>query len=361
VFEARLEEARALVEASSKMVEEAGAATARKLEEGAASARATLDELSGLLADVEARAAQLPAAARGQADQVRAAVAEGMDELMAQARRTAEQAEAIDVAFQERVRRNFEMLSEAVRLMGVAAVAAPAPTPPAPAKAETAAPPPAPPRRAKAAAPKPEEPEPLLLDTPSEDQASAAALADRIGLRNRIRLTPTATDKEFSAVFQAASGAPAPAPGADSAEPGEDGGDAWTWKDLLASLDGEGGEGERLEETLAAELVRMGVDAGKLLPRARVEEIAAVMQAGDLEGGREVVKKLAPAATRRIARRMFTDEDVKRRTEVYVRRYKTLIGDAAARDPEGFLLADLLAADAGRIFLLLDAAAGDMI
>jgi hypothetical protein len=255
------------------------------------------------------------------------------------------------------VRRNFEMLSEAVRLMGVAAVAAP--PPPASATPAEAAPPPAAPRRAKAAAAKAEEAEPLLLDTPSEEQASAAALADRIGLRNRIRLTPTATDQEFSAVFKAASGAPAPATAAADAEDGEDGGDAWTWKDLLASLDGEG-EGERLEEALAAELARMGVDAGKLLPRGRIDEIAAVLQAGDADGGREVVRKLAPAATRRIARRLFTDDDVKRRTEIYVRRYKTLVADAAARDPEGFLLADLLSADAGRIFLLLDAAAGDL-
>ncbi|MCW5759774.1 MAG: polar localization protein TipN, partial [Phenylobacterium sp.] len=133
------------------------------------------------------------------------------------------------------------------------------------------------------------------------------------------------------------------------------------WKDLLASLDGADGEGERLEETLAAELAHMGVDPGKLLPPPRIEEIAAAIQTGDVEGAREVVRKLAPAATRRIARRLFTDEDVKRKTEVYVRRYTTLVDDAIGRDPEGFVLADMLAADAGRLFLLLDAAGGDMI
>ena len=36
----------------------------------------------------------------------------------------------------------------------------------------------------------------------------------------------------------------------------EEGGETWTWKDLLASLDGADGDGERLEETLAAELAR---------------------------------------------------------------------------------------------------------
>ncbi|WP_411288771.1 polar localization protein TipN [Phenylobacterium sp.] len=364
VFEARLAEARALVEQSSLMVEEAGAATARKLEEGAASARATLDELAAMMAEIEQRASRMPAAARGQADAVRATVSEGMDALMAQARRTAQEAQAIDAAFQDRVRRNFEMLSEAVRLMGSVAAAAPMPlAPPAPT--------PAPARRAaRAAPPAPEailaeEPEPLNLDqlaadAPAADaQSSGAALADELGLRPRLRLTPTATDEEFSAIFEAAGGPPAAEDDDEDDAPAD--GDSWTWKDLLASLDGADGEGQRLEDTLAAELGRMGVDPAKLLPKARIDEIAAAVQTGDLEGARQVVKRLAPAATRRIARRLFTDEDVKRQTEIYVRRYQTLVEDAVVRDPEGFLMANLLASEAGRLYLLLDAAAGDMV
>lgn len=345
VFEARLEEARALIEQSSKMVEDAGLATARKLEDGAASARAAMDELAAMLTELEERANRLPAAAAGQAKQVRAVVAEGIDELMAQARRTAQEAEAIDAAFQARVRRNFEMLSEAVRLMGVAATAPPPPPPVA--VAPTSA--------RKRRAPEPEAPPPGETD-PTDD---LSALADRIGLRNRIRFTPTATDQEFSAVFQAASGAPAPA--APDVEEGEDGGETWTWKDLLASLDGSDADGERLEETLGGELARMGVDPAKLLPQARIEEIAAALQTGDQDGAREVVRKLAPAATRRIARRLFTDEDIKRRTEIYIRRFRTLTDDAMQRDPGGLALASLLDAEGGRTFLLLDAAAGDAV
>lgn len=349
VFEARLEEARALIEQSSKMVEDAGAATARKLEQGAASARAAMDELGAMLTELEERASRLPAAAAGQADQVRALVADGMDELMAQARRTAAEAEAIDAAFQDRVRRNFEMLSEAVRLMGAAATT-PAPTLAAPAPAPAGAHPPTPRRSRRTTHPAPAEP-------PADD---AAALADRLGLRNRIRFTPTATDREFSAVFEAAAGAPPPAAALD-AEESEDGGDTWTWKDLLASLDGSDADGEGLEETLAAELARMGVDAGKLLPAARIDEIAAAVQTGDVDGAREVVRKLAPAATRRIARRLFTDEEIRRRTEVYIRRFRTLTGDAIQRDPGGETLAGLLESAGGRTFLLLDAAAGDSV
>lgn len=373
VFEARLEEARALIEQSSKMVEDAGAETARKLSDGAAAARETLDELKAMMDTVESRASDLPAVAARQAEQVRAAVADGMEELMAQARRTAEQANAIDSAFQERVRRNFEMLSEAVRLMGIVSTAAPPAAPVEP-------PPPMMPAAVRApVAPEPpaaDDDEPLALDTPvtsapsapAEDAGAdpgdgAAELAERLGLRNRIRLTPTATDREFSEVFQAAAGRPAPpppaAPVSDDGEAPEEGGGAWTWKDLLASIDG--GEGPRLEDQLAGELARMGVEPARLLPDARVAEIADLMNPADPEAAREVVRRLAPAATRRIARRLFTDDDVKSQAEMFVRRYRTLMGDAEARDPTGAALGGLLASDAGRMFLLIDGAAGDMI
>jgi hypothetical protein len=105
----------------------------------------------------------------------------------------------------------------------------------------------------------------------------------------------------------------------------------------------------------------MGVDSEKLLPKARIDEIAAAVQTGDLDGAREVVKRLAPAATRRIARRLSTDDAIKRQVQVYVRRYQTLVDDAAVRDPEGFLMATLLGDEAGRLYLLLDAAAGDLV
>ena len=361
VFEARLAEARALVEQSSEMVDQAGSATARKLEEGAASARATLVELQEMMTELEQRAARLPVSARGQVDLVRATVAKGMDELMLQARRTAEEAQAIDIAFQERVRRNFEMLSEAVRLMGTAAAAPPIFTsayqvPMTPAQ---------PARRTPAAESEPlaavqAEPldEGLDLDDLMQPTASAVqteaedpALAEK--LRPRLKLTPTATDEEFSAVFEAAGGPPV-----DGEDPLEG---EWTWKDLLASIDGADADGERLQDQLGAELAKMGVEPGKRLPKARIDEIAAAVQTGDLEGAREVVKRLAPAAVRRIGRRLSTDDGVKRQVQVYVRRYQTLVDDAVVRDPEGFLMANLLGDEAGRLYLLLDAAAGDAV
>ncbi|MDB5492887.1 MAG: hypothetical protein JWP86_224, partial [Phenylobacterium sp.] len=188
-------------------------------------------------------------------------------------------------------------------------------------------------------------------------EASGAEIAEQLGLRPRLKLTPTATDAEFSQVFEAAGGPPQAEPETTAAEAG----DEWTWKDLLASIDGAEAEGERLQDQLAAELGRMGVEPAKLLPKARIDEIAAAVQTGDAEGARQVVKRLAPAAARRIARRLATDAGVKRQALTYVRRYQTLIADAAVRDPEGFLMATMLGDDAGRLYLLLDAAAGDLV
>lgn len=361
VFEARLSEARALVEQSAEMVDQAGAATAKRLEEGAAAARASLIALQEMMADIDQRAARLPASAQAQIDLVRAAVAEGLEGLTAQALRTAEEAQSIDAAFQERARRNFEMLGEAVRLMGASATLpmAPLAAPPVTAASRPARPRPLPNAVETPRADAPAEEGDLELDdimepAPAREPVAAAPVEDP-GLRPRLKLTPTATDEEFSAIFEAAGGT-----AADPAEPGHEG-ESWTWKDLLASIDGADAEGERLQDILGAELTQMGVEPAKLLPKARIDEIAAAVQTGDLDGAREVVKRLAPAATRRIARRLFTDPAIKRQVQVYVRRYQTLVDDAVVRDPEGFLMATLLGDDAGRLYLLLDAAAGDLV
>ena len=186
-----------------------------------------------------------------------------------------------------------------------------------------------------------------------------------MGPRTRLRLTPTATDEEFAHIFEQAGGQ---APATDAEE-----GEGWTWKDLLTSLDeGEGeaaasaaaaaGPRERpLEELLAAEITGMGIDPAALLPRGRVEEIAAAIQAGDDDGARDVVRRLAPAATRRLARRLFTDPGLKRQAMAYLDRYQERLAEAVRRDPEGFKVATLLSSEAGRVYLLIEAAAGDLV
>jgi hypothetical protein len=367
VFENRLSEARNLIERSAEMVEQAGAATARKLDEGAAAARGALEELAAMLAEIEARAARLPAAARGQAEQVRQAVADSMDDLMDQARRTAEETQAIDAAFQERVRRNYDMLSDAVRLMGSVAGAATAPPPTPSVLRERHDPPPVrvrPPRAPRQAEPPPpveaapaEEPLELTEFAPIPEREVAREPEEAAAARRtRLRLTPTASDQEFTQVFEQAGGR-APEPAAASAKPE---GEEWTWKDLLTSIDDDAAPADKasLEELLGAEIADLGIDPNALLPRSRIEEIARAIGADDADGAREVVRKLAPAATRRLSRKLFADDKLRRRAMTYLGRYQDMLADALEQDDFG--VAALLGSDAGRIYLLLEAAAGDL-
>ena len=346
-FEARLEQARTMIEQSAKMVEDAGALSNTRLGEGVDAARGALAELENLLTEIDARVARLPEAAQAQAEAVRESIDRNMEELMASARRAAEETQGIDAAFQERVRRNYDMLSEAVRLMGVVAggagtvrstpVRTPAPTTPPPAPREPVEVP-----RARREPPAP----PLPLPPQAEDLPPPA------GLRPRLKLTPTASDTEFKTVFDAAGGREAPESAASAG-----GSDAWTWKELLSSMDegmGESlGDDKSLADTLLAEIATMGIDAGALLPRTRIDQIAAAFQAGQPGAGREIVRRLAPAAVRRLARRMMSDRAFRANADRYARRYEVMI-----RDTEGqsFVAAALLGSDQGRAYLLFDAA-----
>jgi hypothetical protein len=254
------------------------------------------------------------------------------------------------------------MLSDAVRLMGsVASVAPPparerpalVPREPLAARSPRREPPPAPEPAPAAEAPE----EPLELDMPlAEPPPPAIEEPLSRAARPRLRLTPTATDAEFAHVFEQAGGRP-------SEEPGGGGEEGWTWKDLLSSLDetDERDGDTDLAETLTHEISAMGIDPAALLPRTRIDEIAAAIQTRDLGGSREVVRRLAPAATRRLTRRILGDKSLQRQVAKYLARYGELLDDAVERDPEGFMAATLLSSDAGRTYLLLDAVAGERI
>jgi hypothetical protein len=345
VFDARLGQARAMIEQSAQMVEDAGARSSARLSEGVEAARTTIAELERLLADIDSRVASLPQAAQNQAQVVRDSVERGIGELLEAARRTADETQAIDAAFQDRVRRNYEMLSEAVRLMGVVAGAAgvsPRQPPPRPAPPSVQAPPEAP--AASAAA--------------HETDPAAGAPA---GLRPRLRLTPTATDEEFKTVFDSAGGREPP-PQPATSPPASAGGESWTWKELLSSMDegmGDGlGDDKSLADTLLAEIGIMGIDAGALLPRMRIDQIAAAMQAGEPAAGREIVRRLAPAAVRRLSRRMMADRGFRAQVDRYVRRYAAMVAETQG-EGQSFVIGALLGSDQGRAYLLFDAAIGE--
>ncbi len=341
IFEARLTDARDLIEQSAQMVEQAGAATAQRLEQGVAVARGALSELEHLLEEVDRRAAKLPEAAMGRVEEVRASVEQSMDDLMASARRAAEETQVIDAAFQERVRRNYDMLSEAVKVMGVVAGAASSTAP------------------ALAAAARATREPPFSTPAPAAEPAAPVPPLSPEEPRQRLRLTPTATDQEFRSVFESAGGR-APAAAAPASAEGGEGAASWSWRELLTSIDGDDSDSESLGERMAAEIAGMGIDPAALLPRNRVDEIAVAVQTRDKDGAREIVRRLAPAAIRRLVRRLFSDAAMRGQTDRFLQRFGGMLEEAAERDRGGLLVATLLASEGGRTWLLLDAAAGDL-
>jgi methyl-accepting chemotaxis protein len=431
-FDTRIAAAKRAIDQSAAAVEAAGLRSAERIEAGLAGARSALAELDALLAEVDGRFESLPAEAQRRAEAVRSAVERGVGDLTAAARRAAEETQAIDAAFQERVRRNYDTLSEAVRLMGrvAGAVDAAARTPdlaPATAPAVGPAVPPltvaatAPPAAApQTLAPARAEPAPLPIavgdshprfastaelavprtppprlfvhdagEAPSPRAGSTwgeaadlfappgprpAADAREAGLRPRLKLTPPedaaaddplaglTTSPRDSTIF--APRAPEPPPAAGKAAAGEADAPAWGWKTLLAGLPGEADapaaeDDEALADRLISEIEALGLQASALLPRTQVEELAHQLAEG--RGGvREGVRRLAPAAVRRLSRRVLTDAVLRREADAFVRRYGDLVTDAVRRDRDGFLASALLGSDAGRAYLLLDAAIGDL-
>ncbi len=372
VFETRLEEARSLIARSAQMVEEAGDATARRLEQGAVAARRTLDELAGMLVRIEDRVASLPEKARSQAEQVREAVTESMDGLLDQARRTAEETQAIDAAFQDRVRRNFEMLSEAVKMMGSVAaaggVSGPSPPPAAPAAERTLPPPPAQ-RPPIPAAEAEEAPRRRLRLTPADATAPDAASRPSAG-------AGPVRNESFSEIFESAGGpsealqalrpeppaARPPAGPAPARTPPAGGG--WTWRDLLSTVDADGqrtGPDAESMDFLADEIRALGIDPTVLLPVTRVDELATMITDGQADLARDTVRRLAPAATRKLSRRLLEEPRMRRSVMDFLARYQTEIETANRRDRSGRELGALLSTEAGRLYLLAEAAAGDIV
>jgi hypothetical protein len=358
-FDARISSARRMIEQSAGLVEEAGQRSAERIEAGLATTHATLEDLQKLLGDIDAKVAAMPDHARERAEAVRHAVEQGIGELTAAARRAAEETQAIDAAFQGRIKHNYEVLSEALRLMGRVAGAAeatakvPLPTAPRPARA-------APEAAHNATVPETEH----SIRVPKETYFAAqtpprsdTAAPESLGLRPRLRLSVDAPTPAAPRRAAPISSGPTP-PRHDAGGHGDTG--EWTWKDLLSSIDEPPIDDEVLAERLISEIEALGLDVGALLPNGRIDEIAAVMQSGDADGVREVVRNLAPSAVRRLSRRVLTDKVLRAHADRYLQRYEDLLSDSAKRDRDGFVTATLLGSDPGRAFLLFNAAVGEL-
>jgi hypothetical protein len=351
-FDARIDAARRLIDQSSEMLDQAGQRSAERIETGLAATRTAVEGLQTLLAEVDAKVTAMPDETRARAQVVRDAVERSIGELTAAARRAAEETQAIDAAFQGRIKHNYDMLSEALRLMGKVADAAgkatAAPPQPAPVSADTA-------REIRL---------PPLASVAAPNDFANGRASDDVALRPRLKLTsPPATP--FASVNPAppiearAPAAPSAsqrqAPIASPPSPGE-----WTWKDLLSSIDEPPMDDEVLAERLITEIENLGLDAPSLLPMHRIDEIATVLKAGDVDGARDVVRNLAPSAVRRLSRRVLTDKVLHAHADRYLQRYETLLAESAKRDRDGLVTAALLGSDPGRAFLLFNAAVGEL-
>jgi hypothetical protein len=318
-FQVRMAEARRLIEESSAVVEATGARTAARVDADVKSMVAAIAQVEEALAQIDGHAARLPEQAKTRIDEILAKVEQGLAGLTAASRKAAAEVEAADATFQERIKRNHEMLSETVHMMGVVSGDAPA----QPRRREEA---PAP-ARAPAQPPAP---------APQPDAATQGA-----GLRGRLVLSRGDEEGAVRNLFES----PSPRPD----------GEAWSWRDVLGGLDPNARAASESDEAAQARVIdeirRLGVDPQALLPRSRVEEATVAWARGDAESARQVVRRVAPAAVRRISRRVITDRTLRALAERYVASYQAKL--SADGGSQG---ASLLASEAGRSFLLIDAA-----
>ncbi|MGA9659603.1 MAG: tipN, partial [Asticcacaulis sp.] len=271
VFDARFSTARRLIEDSAELISEAGEQTAQRLDASFGHTRQTIEDMNNVLNELSNGADQLPALAQARIAEIRKSVEDGIQAMLAAAQKAALETEAVDTAFQERVKRNYDMLTEAVRLMGV--ISGDQPLPQTSNSAEGT--PPAGDRfrerdygRTIGGQRKPAEP----------DIKSAAP---------RLRLSPLA------AVTRPATNSPAnPVPAKPVAPPPE----GWSWRELLGGMEGRDTnkanpvaqtadqppndpEFDNLDQIMIEEVNAMGVDAASLLSQARIDEIAGAILA----------------------------------------------------------------------------------
>ncbi len=346
VFDARFNAARRLIEDSAGLIIEAGDQTAEKLDASFAHTRQTIAEVNEALNELTASADQLPLMAQDRLHDIRKSVEDGLSAMTAAARKAALETEAVDQAFQERVRRNYDMLTEAVRLMGVISgnegINRPA----------VAAPPPM---------PRPVPPTPQAV--PQTQQPAE---------RPRLRLSPISAESR-----PAAPAAQRPVPQGSRA--GESAG--WSWRDLLNGMDSNGqpaaaapqpaqtpvpqppadADFDNLDDLMVGEVSAMGVDAAALLSRSRIDEAILAIMSEDNEGARNLVRRVAPAAIRRLSRRLLSDPVLRQQANDFTNAYDQQINIALMSKDVARGLQEVLSNDRGRAYLLVDAAIADLI
>lgn len=355
VFDTRFAAARRLIEESADLIGEAGDHTAQKLDASFAHTRQTIAEVNEALNDLASGADQLPTIAQARIVEIRQSVEDGINAMLEAARKASQETEAVDTAFQERVKRNYDMLTEAVRLMGVISGEQSLPQVAEPAPRERDYGRAVPPARRSPEPPPPAQP-------PVQPSVTRARLLPLSVPASEIR--------------------PSPAPAPRAAQPARAVQDGWSWRELLGGMEGRDRpappspaaaqpqttvepphdpEFDSLDDLMIAEVSAMGVDAASLLGRARIEEVIGAIMAEDNEGARLVVRRVAPAAIRRLSRRLLSDAQLRQQANDFATFYDQQINMALLGKDVIQGLNEVLASDSGRAYLLLDAAISDLI
>ena len=344
--DARLEEARRLATDAAELVDIAGQEAVARLETTLARLTGSLDDIRQSVAEVDQRAQRLPETAHAQMQAIRETVEAGLAALAEAARRAASDTEALEAGFQDRVRRNYDMLTETVRLMGVVS------GDPAPRRPVTRAPDVAaadlqlPEARRGPREPAPEPPAPGRSEA-GRSKSRRDEPSRGFGLRGRLRLDagePPASGSEKGPLDWSDLGATDEAP---------------LELDARLAPAGPSPDAAAVRDRVTQAIRRMGVDPNALLPRARVEDAASALAAGDADAARQIVRRVAPAAVRSVSRRVLSDPALRADVERHVRATALSLAEAARRG-DATAVSDQLSTDAGRAFLLLDAAVGDL-
>ncbi|MET4684398.1 tipN [Brevundimonas faecalis] len=331
--ESRIDGARKIVNQTADMVDLTGEKIIERVEGAMARMTGALTQIEAAVAEMDARADRLPQEAAARVEAVRASVENGLAALDAASRKAADDTAALDAGFQERVRRNYEMLSEAVRLVGVVSGETSGQRRREPLLGGRAA-------EAPRYTPRP-------AAQPAAPVAPPAAEEHDAGLR-RVRLEPVAE-------------APAPLPPSNDTD--------LSWNELVERHDravdeaplepGVPVDAEALADRVTAAIRRMGVDPNALLPRPRVEEAARALAQQEPDRARQIVRRVAPAAVRSVSRRILTDAELRDDADAYVRAFARQMQEHARHGDLQQVMARL-ATDEGRAFMLLDAAVGDL-
>ena len=344
VYDSRIAAARRLIEESTRLVTDAGTQTSGRIEASLAAAKAAAAELKALMDGVDERARKLP----------------GPGSTVGSSGATAYRSSGSDTPLEAQVSQTVASLSETARLISDAShgdarpVADSPPPTSAPPALQTPVPPTPAPHEAihvPADAADDDEDEdggpPLSFEMPPIGKRAPRSGGAAAPPRPRLRLTMTDQDRDVKTVFEPVR------PDRPRREPG----DLRTWRDILKKMaDGTEGGDDALPNRLRTEVEALGVDPAALLPRGRIDEISRSLGDGDLDAGRATVRRLAPAAVRRLARRMDSDEALKDDARKFVGRFGSLVVEALSQDQAA--ASGLLGSDQGRVFLLLDASVG---